>query len=80
MDDDKILSTISRLTDEEHELELSHRDDPLTAEKLERLESIRASLDQTWDLLRQRRARRHAGLDPDAASTRPTDVVEGYEQ
>jgi hypothetical protein len=38
------------------------------------------SLDQCWDLLRQRRARRDAGLDPDTAAERPADVVEGYWQ
>ncbi len=80
MDDDKILSTITRLTDEERDLELSHRAEPLTTEKLDRLESIRDSLDQCWDLLRQRRARRNVGLDPDAATPRPFNVVEGYEQ
>lgn len=80
MDDDKILSAITRLTDEEHDLELSHREEPLTTEKLDRLESIRESLDQCWDLLRQRRARRSAGLDPNDATPRAVDVVEGYEQ
>jgi hypothetical protein len=37
-------------------------------------------LDRCWDLLRQRRARRSAGEDPDDAQVRPTDVVEGYLQ
>jgi hypothetical protein len=37
-------------------------------------------LDQCWDLLRQRRARRAAGQDPDAAAVRPADVVEHYQQ
>jgi hypothetical protein len=36
-------------------------------------------LDQYWDLLRQRDARRHVGEDPDEATIRPSDVVERYE-
>jgi Protein of unknown function (DUF2630) len=80
MDDQQVLAAITRLTDEEGDLERSHRDEPLTEEKLERLEAVRVSLDQCWDLLRQRRARRDAGLDPDAAAARSSDVVEGYLQ
>ncbi len=38
------------------------------------------TLDQMWDLLRQRRAKRSAGQDPDASQPRPTDTVEGYLQ
>ena len=38
------------------------------------------TLDQLWDTLRQRRAKRHAGQDPDAASERPASTVEGYLQ
>ena len=45
-----------------------------------RLKEIQIELDQCWDLLRQRRARRNAGLDPDGAEERPADVVEGYWQ
>ncbi|HXW38833.1 MAG TPA: DUF2630 family protein [Acidimicrobiales bacterium] len=44
------------------------------------MRALEVSLDQCWDLLRQRRARRHSGLDPDDAAPRPTDVVEGYQQ
>jgi hypothetical protein len=44
------------------------------------LDALKVSLDQCWDLLRQRRALREAGLDPDAAAARPIDVVEHYEQ
>jgi hypothetical protein len=80
MDDQKLHSTISKLTEEEHELEVSHQGEPLPVEKLERLEAIRVSLDQCWDLLRQRRARRESGLDPDDASPRSAEVVEGYQQ
>jgi hypothetical protein len=46
----------------------------------ERLHRLQLALDQTYDLLNQRRARRNAGLDPDDARARPVDVVESYEQ
>ncbi len=77
--DDDLFTRIKQLTDEEHELESIHGDE-LSAEKLERLDHVRVSLDQCWDLLRQRRARREYGLDPDTASVRPAEVVEHYQQ
>jgi len=46
----------------------------------QRLEELRVSLDQCWVLLRQRRARRDAGRDPDGAELRSGDVVGRYEQ
>jgi hypothetical protein len=46
----------------------------------ERLAKINVELDQCWDLLRQRRALRDAGQDPDQAEVRPADVVERYLQ
>ena len=64
MDDPDVLSRINSLADEEHE----------------RLERIEVELDQCWDLLRQRRARRNAGEDPDAAVARDADTVEHYRQ
>jgi hypothetical protein len=45
-----------------------------------RLEKIQVELDQCWDLLRQRRARREFGDDPDQAKVRPAAIVEKYEQ
>ena len=80
MKDDEVLSEITRLTGEEHELENAHEEGGLSDEELARLEAIRVSLDQCWDLLRQRRARRNAGLDPDDAQVRPAATVEGYQQ
>jgi hypothetical protein len=47
---------------------------------LQHLKAIEVALDQCWDLLRQRRARRAAGKDPDEATVRPGDIVEGYRQ
>ena len=80
MDDDNIAARISKLSEEEHHLELSHQGQPLSDSELARLRAIEVSLDQCWDLLRQRRARRAAGQDPDQASVRPESVVEGYRQ
>ncbi len=80
MDDNTILQRVSELTDEERELEESHEKAKLSEEKLARLKAIEIELDQCWDLLRRRRARRHAGLDPDEETIRPADVVEHYKQ
>ncbi len=80
MDDAEIVQRISELAQEEHRLERSHAGTGLDGPELERLESIEASLDQCWDLLRQRRARRHAGQDPEEAIARPSSIVEGYQQ
>lgn len=72
--DDDISSRVKRLVDEEHELRaLAGR--PVDLDRIRRIE---VELDQCWDLLRQRRARRAAGLDARDASVRPADVVEGY--
>lgn len=80
MDDQEIVRRISELADEEHDLERSHAGSGLAEDELSRLRAIEVSLDQCWDLLRQRRARRAAGQDPDAADARPESVVEGYQQ
>ena len=52
----------------------------LSPEESEKLRTIEVALDQCWDLLRQRRARRNAGQDPDEAAARPAPVVENYQQ
>ena len=80
MDDLDVVHRITTLTDEEHTLERSHAGEPLSESELARMKAIEVALDQCWDLLRQRRARRHAGEDPDEASARPEGVVEGYQQ
>jgi hypothetical protein len=80
MDDGELLRRISALADEERELEEAHVGEPLAADRLEHLRRIEVELDRCWDLLRQRRARRSAGQDPDRATERPESVVEGYEQ
>ncbi|MGE3620998.1 MAG: DUF2630 family protein [Acidimicrobiia bacterium] len=80
MDDAALVRRINELADEEHELERSHAGQGLDEEQLARLRSIEVALDQCWDLLRQRRARRDSGQDPEAAEVRPAGVVEGYQQ
>lgn len=80
MDDQEIVSRINELAEEEHQLERSHSGDGLSPEEQERMQGLEVALDQCWDLLRQRRARRSAGQDPDAADVRPKGTVEAYEQ
>ena len=80
MDDQEILGTIHRLVEEEHHLERTHAAGGLDDTEAARLDALEVQLDQCWDLLRQRRARRHAGQDPDAAEIRPGPAVEGYRQ
>lgn len=80
MNDEQVLSRIHELVDEEHELRNQHADSPLDDSSAERLADLEVALDQCWDLLRQRRALRDAGRNPDEAQVRPPEVVEKYEQ
>ena len=80
MDDPQIHASIEDLVAEEHELWQRESDGAAGDGDRERLKQLKVSLDQCWDLLRQRRALRGAGLDPDGAEARPADVVEHYEQ
>jgi len=76
-----IIRRIDALVDEEHALERAHGDGKsLSKEERARLGELEVQLDQLWDLLRQRRARRRAGLDPDDAETRDPSTVERYRQ
>ena len=77
MADDDILSRIKSLVAEEHSLA---GDSESAQDRHARREQIEAQLDQCWDLLRQRRARRNAGLDPADVEVRDPSVVEGYQQ
>jgi uncharacterized protein DUF2630 len=83
MNDESIADHIEKLVTEEHELrhrEEADRDlDSLDADR-ERLRSVEVELDRCWDLLRQRRALRSAGGDPDDAQLRDADTVEHYRQ
>jgi hypothetical protein len=80
MNDAEIVEHIDKLVAEEHQLERDHGERGLSEEERARLALVEVQLDQCWDLLRQRRARRHAGQDPDQAQIRPSDVVEHYRQ
>jgi hypothetical protein len=80
MEDPQIHGTIEQLVAEEHELwERESRGNATDADR-RRLQDLKVSLDQCWDLLRQRRALREAGGDPGAADLRAPEVVERYEQ
>ena len=80
MEDAQIHGEIERLVAEEHELWEREGAGDVTDADRRRLDTLKVSLDQCWDLLRQRRALREAGRDPDAAQVRKPDVVERYEQ
>ena len=79
MDDSGILDHISSLVEREHELRARRADGTLDAEtELEELRDTEVALDQCWDLLRQRRAKREFGGNEDEAHARPESVVEHY--
>jgi Protein of unknown function (DUF2630) len=80
MNDSQIHGSIEKLVAEEHELWERESDGTATDDDRRRLGQIRGSLDQCWDLLRQRRARRDAGQDPESAEARAPDVIDRYEQ
>jgi Protein of unknown function (DUF2630) len=80
VDDQDIVERITQLAAEEQQLEEAHVGEGLSADELKRKHELEISLDKLWDVLRQRRAKRHAGQDPDGASERTTGTVEGYLQ
>ncbi|MDQ2750560.1 MAG: DUF2630 family protein [Actinomycetota bacterium] len=80
MDDKTILEHIHELVAEEKQLRDSHAGRGLAGPDRQRLEMLERQLDQTWDLLRQRRAREETGENPDEAKERPIDEVESYLQ
>jgi len=84
MSDESIASRIERLVAEEHGLRHREESDSMNAERLEsdqeRLRAVEIELDRCWDLLRQRRALRDAGANPDDAHVRDPDTVERYLQ
>ena len=77
MDEKDLLSRIHSLVDEEHRLRDSAEH---TAETRTRMDDLEAQLDQCWDLLRQRRAKRQYGENPEEAAARPPSEVENYLQ
>lgn len=80
-DDQTIRDQIEQLVAEEHRLQ--HESEGGTGPdevRHQRLGELKVELDRCWDLLRQREAREEFELDPDQASVRDADTVEGYEQ
>ena len=73
--DPSVLAHIQRLVAEEHRL---FEQGSLAPEGSKRLADVQVELDQCWDLLRQRRARRAAGQDPNDAKVRDEKIVENY--
>lgn len=80
MDDTEIMHTIEKLVKEEHELMQQSEGIGLSPDQNTRMKQLEISLDQCWDLLRQRRARRQAGKNPDEAAVRDPNTVEHYLQ
>jgi hypothetical protein len=80
MNDEEILNRIKGLVAEEEDLRGRNEESRLSTEELRRVEQIEVALDQCWDLLRQRRARREFGEDPDTAQARDPNTVERYVQ
>ena len=79
MEDSEVQDHIEQLVAEEHRLLGRGGEQGLSAADHERLAVVRVELDRYWDLLRQRRAREEFGEDPDDASIRDEETVEGYE-
>jgi hypothetical protein len=81
MDDRDVMQRINELDAEEHEL-LGRGEAKMGLDQVERarLHELHVELDRLWDLIRQRRARRHAGHDPAGAKLRSAQVVEQYRQ
>jgi hypothetical protein len=80
MNDTEIVQQIDQLVAKEHDLERQHAAEGLSDDDRKHLQDIEVRLDQCWDLLRQRRARRDAGKDPGEAAVRSAEVVEHYQQ
>jgi Protein of unknown function (DUF2630) len=80
MDDNEIVERIGQLAAEEQRLEEAHVGEGLSDDELARKRELEVTLDEMWDLLRQRRAKRSAGQDPDSAAQRDAGTVESYLQ
>jgi len=80
MDDQQVLDRIDKLVTEEEDLLHRHEGEGLDDDEHARLDELKVQLDKAWDYLRQRRALRRAGDDPEEASVRDGGTVEDYEQ
>jgi len=78
MDDQQVLNRIDQLVQEEEELLHRHEGEGLDSEEEARMEELKVQLDKAWDYLRQRRALRQYGENPDDASMRDGGTVEDY--
>jgi Protein of unknown function (DUF2630) len=78
MEDQKVIDRINELARDEHELWERESRGAASDSDRKRLREVEVTLDQCWDLLHQRRARRAAGQNPDAARVRDQGTVEGY--
>jgi hypothetical protein len=77
---DDLVKGIQELAHEESELREAEGHRPLSDDERKRLVWLEERLDQCWDLLRQRRARTNAGLDPEEVAIRSVETVEHYQQ
>lgn len=80
LDDDDLVRLIDSLVEEEHSLEREHVGEGLKDRDRTRLSQLEIQLDQAWDLLRRRRARRSAGQNPNDEGPRDPGTVENYQQ
>jgi hypothetical protein len=80
MSDDEIREAIDKGIAEEHELRTRHHRGPMDPNDSRRLRELSESRDQCWDLLRQRRARREFGFDPNNADARDPETLKHYRQ
>jgi hypothetical protein len=78
VDDKQVTDRIDELAREEHALFEREAQGRASEADMEKLKRIQVTLDQCWDLLRQRRARREFGLDPEAAKLRDAKTIKGY--
>jgi hypothetical protein len=80
MEDRQILTRIDQFVEEEEGLrQQAQEQHGLNEDQTARLRGLEVALDQCWDLLQQRRARREFGLDPDRAQARDATTVERYD-
>jgi Protein of unknown function (DUF2630) len=80
VDDEQVRQRIEELVAEEHRLWDAEAAGSMSEDDRRRLRELKVSLDQCWDLLRQRRALEEFGMDPDVARSRNPETVENYEQ
>lgn len=78
MEDEAVIGRINELAAEEHALFEKESAGEASEAERERIKALQVTLDQCWDLLHQRRARRDAGQNPDGAAVRDARTVEGY--